>query len=161
MVDLTKIRSIVPGDIPALKQVIDRNELFPSQMLDGMVSDYFDNPDTSDLWFTYAEEQPVAIAYVAPEKMTEGTWNLYLIAVAPDLQGKGIGRSIVQYVENTLRAKGERILLVETSGLDEFKRTRIFYDKCGYEQEARIRDFYQAGEDKIVFRKSLLNYNIG
>ena len=157
MVDLTKIRSIVPGDIPALKQVIDRNELFPSQMLDGMVSDYFDNPNTSDLWFTYEEEQPVAIAYVAPEKMTEGTWNLYLIAVAPDLQGKGIGRSIVQYIENTLRAKGERILLVETSGLDEFKRTRIFYDKCGYEQEARIRDFYQAGEDKIVFRKSLLD----
>ena len=161
MVDLTKIRSIVPGDIPALKQVIDRNELFPSQMLDGMVSDYFDNPETSDLWFTFEKEKPVAIAYVAPEKMTEGTWNLYLIAVAPDLQGKGIGRSIVQYVENTLRAKGERILLVETSGLDEFKRTRIFYDKCGYEQEARIRDFYQAGEDKIVFRKSLLNYNIG
>ena len=157
MVDLTKIRSIVPGDIPALKQVIDRNELFPSQMLDGMVSDYFDNPNTSDLWFTYEEEKPVAIAYVAPEKMTEGTWNLYLIAVAPDLQGKGIGRSIVQYIENTLRAKGERILLVETSGLDEFKRTRIFYDKCGYEQEARIRDFYQAGEDKIVFRKSLLD----
>ncbi|MEM9508310.1 MAG: GNAT family N-acetyltransferase, partial [Cyanobacteria bacterium P01_E01_bin.35] len=30
-----------------------------------------------------------------------------------------------------------------------------FYRKCGYEQEAQIREFYQAGEDKIIFRKSL------
>ena len=45
--------------------------------------------------------------------------------------------------------------LVETSGLPEFERARAFYRKCGYEEEARIREFYNAGEDKIVFRKAL------
>lgn len=54
-----------------------------------------------------------------------------------------------------LAARGERVLLVETSGLASFERTRAFYRKCGYDEEARIREFYQAGEDKIVFRKSL------
>ena len=42
-----------------------------------------------------------------------------------------------------------------TSGLPSFERTRGFYRLCGYDEEARIRDFYQAGEDKIVFRKAL------
>jgi hypothetical protein len=54
-----------------------------------------------------------------------------------------------------LAASGERVLLVETSGLPEFGRTRAFYLHLGYAEEARIREFYQAGEDKIVFRKAL------
>lgn len=45
------------------------------------------------------------------------------------------------------------MLLVET--LASFDRTRAFYSKCGYEEEARIRDFYAAGDDKVVFCKVL------
>jgi ribosomal protein S18 acetylase RimI-like enzyme len=151
----TNIRPVMPGDIPALKATIDANGLFPSDMLDDMISDYFDNENGSNFWFTYEDGEPVAIAYCAPERMTEGTWNLYLIAVHPDYQGKGLGTSMLHYIEQMLAARGERVLLVETSGLASFERTRAFYRKCGYEEEARIREFYQVGEDKIIFRKFL------
>lgn len=163
--DINKnIRPVTPNDIPAIKAVIDANELFPSDMLNDMMSDYFEN-ENQDEWFTYEENEPIAIgeslaigiAYCAPERMTEGTWNLYLIAVHPDYQGQGVGTSMVHYIEQMLAARGERVLLVETSSLASFKRTRRFYHKCGYEKEAQIREFYQAGEDKIVFRKSLTN----
>ena len=149
------IRPITPNDLPALKIVIDANDLFPSNMLDEMISDYFSNEDSNNYWFTYDDGKPVAIAYCAPEKMTEGTWNLYLIAVHPDYQGSGRGTSMLRYIEQKLADRGERILLVETSSLDSFEGTREFYRKCGYDKEAQIRDFYQAGEDKIIFRKSL------
>lgn len=95
------------------------------------------------------------MAYVAPERMTEGTWNLYLIAVHPHHQRQGCGKSMLQYVEKMLTEKGERVLLVETSGTDDFEYVREFYRKSGYEEEARIREFYAAGVDKIVFRKKL------
>ncbi len=149
------IRPVTPNDIPALKNVIDANDLFPSDMLDDMISDYFDNENGSNLWFTYEDGEPIAIAYCAPERMTEGTWNLYLIAVHPDWQGKGYGTSMLHYIEQMLAGRGERVLLVETSGLASFERTRSFYRQRGYDEEARIREFYQAGEDKIVFRKLL------
>ena len=149
------IRPVKPDDLPALKTVIDANELFPSDMLDEMISDYFSNEDSKDYWFTYDDGKPVAIAYCAPEKMTEGTWNLYLIAVHPDYQGTGRGTSMLNHIEQRLASRGERVLLVETSGLESFKRTREFYRKRGYDKEAQIREFYQAGEDKIIFRKSL------
>lgn len=149
------IRPVTPNDMPALKKVIDANGLFPSEMLDDMISDYFDRDNSSDLWLTYADHEPVAIAYCSPEEMTEGTWNLYLIAVHPDCQGEGRGTSMVRYIEQMLKKRGERLLLVETSGLAQFDRTRAFYRQCGYDEFARIREFYQAGEDKIVFRKSL------
>ncbi|MEN9566391.1 MAG: hypothetical protein RLZZ69_1587 [Cyanobacteriota bacterium] len=151
----TNIRAVTPNDLPDLKAVIKANDLFPSDMLDEMISGYFNNESESEFWFTYEDRKPVAIAYCAPERMTEGTWNLYLIAVHPDYQGQGLGTSILQYIEQMLAARGERILLVETSSLETFEGTREFYRQCGYDQEARIREFYQAGEDKIVFRKLL------
>jgi ribosomal protein S18 acetylase RimI-like enzyme len=150
------IRKAVPDDLPAFKAVIDSNELFPADLLDDMVQDFFTNPASTDIWLcAELENRPVAVAYCAPERMTEGTFNLYLIAVLSDLKGKGIGGEVMQFLENQLKSSGVRVLLVETSGLPAFERTRHFYDQCHYTREAVIRDFYQAGEDKVVFWKKL------
>ncbi len=123
-----------------------------AQMLDG----HFSNENqTQDIWLTDYDNEPVGMAYIAPERMTEGTWNLYLIAVHPDRQKQGRGKALLSYVEQMLTKRGERILLVETSGTDDFEYVRAFYRQNGYEEEARIREFYTAGVDKIVFRKAL------
>ncbi|MEM6614879.1 MAG: GNAT family N-acetyltransferase [Cyanobacteria bacterium P01_C01_bin.72] len=151
------IRAVKPQDVAAIKAIIDANELFPSQMLDEMMSGYFTNSDSEELWLTYDDSNPKAIAFCAPEQMTEGTWNLYLIAVHPDFHRQGIGKAMIRHIEHVLLVRGVRILLVETSGLDSFKSTRTFYLSLGYEQEAQIREFYAAGEDKIIFRKALVN----
>ncbi len=47
------------------------------------------------------------------------------------------------------------MLLVETSSLPEYERTRSFYDQLGFDREAVIRAFYAKGEDKVVFWKHL------
>lgn len=60
-------------------------------------------------------------------------------------QGQGIGSSMMNFIENDLKKKGVRILIIETSGLNEFELTRIFYKKLDYNQEAVIREFYQEG----------------
>ena len=87
--------------------------------------------------------------------MTSGTVNLLLIAVHPTRQGSGVGTAIMTHVETELARSGGRVLLVETSSLPEFARTRQFYARLGYDEEARIREFYSAGEDKVIFRKAL------
>lgn len=151
-----KIRPIEKQDVPALKVILDNTGLFPSEMLEEMIADYFENPDSADIWFTVeAEGQPISIAYCAPERMTEGTYNLYAIAVHTSQQGRGVGRQMMQYIEDLLRQRGNRILIVETSGLADYDLTREFYLKCQYTQEAIIREFYEEGEDKVVFWKKL------
>lgn len=153
------IRLITQDDTTALIALAEATGLFePSQTedLSQMLFDHFnDKAKTQEFWFTDYDNEPVSVAYVAPERMTEGTWNLYLIAVHPHHQRQGRGKSMLQYVEKMLTEKGERVLLVETSGTDDFKYIREFYRKSGYEEEARIREFYAAGVDKIVFRKKL------
>lgn len=77
------------------------------------------------------------------------------LGVLPDKQGKGAGKAIVQQLEDDLRSRGQRVLIVDTSGTDRYAATRGFYRRCGYAEEARIRDFWSAGDDKVVFWKAL------
>lgn len=153
---MTIIRPIQSEDLPAFKEVLDSIELFPSDMLGEMSSDFLTNPDSEDIWFTATlEGKPVSIGYCAPEKLTEGTYNLYAIGVRSDIQAKGIGQQMMEYLEEQLREKGHRILIVDTSGTEEFARTRRFYEKLGYAKEAVIRDFWAEGDDKVVYWKRL------
>lgn len=149
------IRPLRADDLPAVKAVIDACELFPSEMLDEMVSAFLGPEPCQEFWLVYDEPNPIAVAYCSQERMTQGTWNQLLIAVHPEHQGQGIGTQIMQLTEQILGEQGERVLLVETSGTEGFERTRAFYQKNGYEEEACIRDYYAEGDHKIVFRKAL------
>jgi GNAT superfamily N-acetyltransferase len=152
------IRLSTPDDTTALIAIADAIGFQPNELeeLSEMLSDYFSGDSDSDhFWITDDDNEPIGVAYCEPERMTNRTWNLQLLAIRPDRQGQGRGATLLRYVEQTLTARSGRMLLVETSGLPEFERTRAFYAKCGYEEEARIRDFYAAGDDKVVFRKVL------
>jgi GNAT superfamily N-acetyltransferase len=150
------IRPTKSGDIPALAAVLDGTGLFPSEMLAAMLSGFLGANENNEVWFTSeANGEAVGFCYAAPEKLTDGSWNMLAIAVLPSHQGKGLGRAIVKHLENYLEKQGHRILIADTSGTDQFEQTREFYKKNGYAEEARIRDFWAAGDDKISFWKNL------
>ncbi|MBK9213893.1 MAG: GNAT family N-acetyltransferase [Saprospiraceae bacterium] len=150
------IRKVCKEDIVGLKRVLENVDLFPSEMLDEMISDYLINPESEEIWFTYTvENKPISIGYCAPQKLTERTYNLYAIGVHADSQGQGIGKAMMDFIEKYLQDIGARILIVETSSTLEFALTRAFYNKIGYTQEATIRDFWKDGDDKVVFWKKL------
>jgi GNAT superfamily N-acetyltransferase len=158
MLEFAMIRPTTPDDRTALMAIADAIGFQPKEVeeLSEMLADYFSgDSDSAHFWLTDDDNGPVGVAYCEPERMTNQTWNLQLIAIRPDRQGQGRGATLLRYVEQTLTARGARILLVETSGLPDFDRTRVFYAKCDYEEEARIRDFYATGDDKVVFRKVL------
>jgi ribosomal protein S18 acetylase RimI-like enzyme len=153
------IRPITLDDTTALIALAEASGLFQpheTEVLRHMLAEYFGGEtDSQDLWLTDDDDGLVGVAYVAPERMTEGTWNLYLIAIHPDRQRQGRGSALLSQVEQRLSERNERLLLVETAGTGSFEYVRTFYRNSGYEEEARIRDFYAAGTDKIVFRKVL------
>jgi ribosomal protein S18 acetylase RimI-like enzyme len=153
------IRPTTPADTDALLDLSEATGIFrPSELdeLRGMLDAYHAGGLGADhVWVTNDDGGPVGVAYYAPAAMTDQTWNLYLIAVHPSRQGQGRGTALLRHVEEVLTASGGRVLIVETSGLGSFEQTRAFYRKNGYDEEARIRDYYKAGDDKIVFRKAL------
>lgn len=153
---MMEIRMITEGDIPELKLVLDSIELFPSEILDNMIFDFLNNPESEEIWFTTLENsKAVAIGYCAPEKLTEGTYNLYAIGVKSNLQGKGVGSKMMGFIENKLKNRGARLLIVDTSGTEDFALTRKFYKNLNYTEEAVIRDFWSEGDDKVVYWKRI------
>ena len=151
-----EIRATEPADVQALQTVLDETGLFRSEMLPEILSGFLGDAPAEDVWLTCRlDGQPVGFCYAVPEQLADGTWNMLALAIRPLHQARGLGAALVASLEGVLRDRGQRILIVDTSGTDGFALTRRFYEKNGYNEEARIRDFWAEGDDKVVFWKSL------
>ena len=149
------IRPAEVRDTDSIRAVIAAVDLFPAEMLDDMIAGFFAGT-VPDLWFVAeATSDILAFGFCEPERMTDGKWNLLAIGVLPDRQGQGVGAAMLKYLEATLANIGARVLIVETMGTAELKATRRFYLANDFVAEARIREFYEAGADKVVFWKHL------
>ena len=81
-------------------------------------------------------------------------WNRYFLAAAADQHHSGAGSALIGHVEGELRSRGEQaagVLIAETSSLDSYEQARRFYRKHGFDEEARVREFYGLGDHKDVF----------
>jgi GNAT superfamily N-acetyltransferase len=102
--EFAMIRPTTPADTNALMALAEASGLFePSQTaeLAEMLGQHFAG-DSPDYWLTDEDQEPVGVAYVAPERMTQGTWNLYLMAVHPERQRQGRGKKLLEHVEQLL-----------------------------------------------------------
>ncbi len=149
--DRARIREMVidAGNFNAL-EIETALELIDEALEEGEQSGY--------IVAVYSEgEAKTAGGYVCygPVPLTDGVYDLYWIVVDPALQGKGIGRILIRYVEKDVLDRGGRMILIETSSLETYGATIRFYEKSGYFLAARIKNFYRIGDDKLVFQKDL------
>lgn len=151
------IRQTIASDSEALMSIIESSGQFDSGGLAHVKStlDQYLNGETGDIWLTADDSEPVAVAYCAPEAVTDGTWNLLMLWTRKDREGQGHGSALVAKVEYDLAARGARLLIIETSGLPAFETARAFYSRCGFQREATIKNFFAEGDDKLVYTKAV------
>ncbi len=117
---------------------------------------HLNNPG-SEIWYTAVNNgEPIGVAYCAPEPMTSGTWNLLMLWMKEGFSGHGYGSEIVAALERELKQRNARLLIVETSHLKGFKAARNFYSKLGFSLEAEIKNYFDAGDNKLIYTKSLI-----
>lgn len=104
-----------------------------------------------------AELDGKAVGWVCfgPTPCTEGTYDIYWIAVDASVQARGIGRRLMSHAESLIREEGGRLVVIETSGSAKYEKTCGFYLKVGFLQAARAADFYGPGDDKLVYLRRL------
>ncbi len=123
-----------------------------------LIDESFAKPDDPDPYRfvvaeAAAERRVVGYVCFGTTPLTTGTYDLYWIAVDPTFQGGGVGSLLVDAVLDAMRAAGGRLLLIETSSRAEYARTREFYDRAGMTLEARVRDFYSPGDDRLIYAR--------
>jgi ribosomal protein S18 acetylase RimI-like enzyme len=153
-------RDLREEDPEAIRDLLARTGLFTAAEIDCAVDLArigLTAPDHGGYEFLVASSDGRLVGYscYGETPLTEGTWDLYWIAVDPREQGRGVGTRLLVETEERVRARGGRILLVETSGLPKYEATREFYRTRKYEEAARLRDHYRPGDDKVIFRKDL------
>jgi ribosomal protein S18 acetylase RimI-like enzyme len=113
------------------------------------------HPPISDYEFVGAFDGDVLVGYACfgATPSTDRTYDLYWIAVHPGVQRGGVGTALMSELERQLEQRSARLLVIETSSRDDYLPTRRFYHKRGYDESARLRDFYAPGDDRVVLTK--------
>tara|TARA_R110002074_G_scaffold402342_1_gene608153 strand:+ start:96419 stop:98680 length:2262 start_codon:yes stop_codon:yes gene_type:complete len=83
--------------------------------------------------------------------LTESSYDLYWLVVDADSQKKGIAKQLLDLTEKTISSHGGAQLYAETSSKDNYKPARAFYQKVGFSECARQKDFYKKGDDKVTY----------
>lgn len=152
------VRPMARSDKEAVMDILRQTSMFTPPELaaaEEVIDDYLDHPERKEYFLAVWEEGRRLAGYVAygPTPLTEGTYDLYWIAVSPGRQGSGLGRRLMDWVEGRLRESGGRLLLIETSSQPSYEPTRRFYLRLGYKEAARIADFYRPGDDRVTYAK--------
>jgi ribosomal protein S18 acetylase RimI-like enzyme len=152
------MRSLERTDLPELTRILRDTGAFTEVEVDcavELLNIVLDQPQQADYQVVVAEHQGRPAGYVlyGPVPLTEGAFDLYWIATDPAVQGLGLGRQLMTCAEDDARRRGGRFMALETSSQGHYQRTRRFYDQAGYIEEARLRDFYKPGDDRITYVK--------
>ena len=140
-----------PEDRQAILAVTANIDIFTAEEKD-TVRELFDEQEQGYNFLVARHDgQVVGYSCFGERALTVGTYDLFWIAVDPSARRLGAGRALLQASESAVRALGGRLLVLETSGLEEYARTRKFYELAGYEKEAVIRDFYKVGDDLVIY----------
>ena len=103
------VRPMAPQDKPAVMQILKTTPEFkPDEVIiaEELIDCYLSDPDGSGYPTLVAEINSKVAGYIClgPTPLTEGTWDIYWIAVARDKQGKGIGSVLLDAAEKTNRS---------------------------------------------------------
>lgn len=121
---------------------------------------YLGDPGQKDYSFLAAvgpDDGPAGYACYGKRPLTDAVYDLYWIVVDGAATRKGTGRLLIDSTCAILKGLGARMLIAETSGLPVYGPARSFYLKCGFTEEARIREFYKRGDDIVFYIKRFEN----
>ncbi len=151
---------MIARDKPAIIQMLrTMPEFKPPEVIvaEEVLDDYVRERVRSGYHVFIAETESLVVGYICygPTPLTEATWDIYWLAVAPSHQSQGIGKSLLSSAEKNIKKNMGKIAVIETSSKPEYEASGRFYRVQGYVLACRIADFYAPGDDKLIFLKRL------
>jgi GNAT superfamily N-acetyltransferase len=158
--NITFRTSPIEQDVLNVRNIIESTRFFYDHEVEiatELVQERLESGEASGYFFVFAELDGTTVAYscYGSVAMSKTCFDLYWIATHNDYRGKGIGRKLLD--ETCLQAvkSGCKILIAETSGLEHYAPTRAFYVSNGFVLEAKLKDFYTEGDDKLFYTKRI------
>jgi ribosomal protein S18 acetylase RimI-like enzyme len=147
-------------DIRRIMEIVESTNFFYDHEVEvavELVTERLSHGESTGYYFLFAELDGVTTAYscYGPISMSKTSFDLYWIATHNGFRGKGIGKKVLEETCHEARKMGCKILIAETSGLEHYTPTRAFYDSNKFVLEARLKNFYDEGDDKLIYTKRI------
>ena len=105
--------------------------------------------ERGDMYAGLEDGRAVCVCVAADEG---GVLEIKNLAVAPQMQGRGYGRAMIDFVARTYR---DRFSVLRV-GTGESPLTLPFYEKCGFEIVGRIENFFTDNYDHPIIEGGVL-----
>jgi ribosomal protein S18 acetylase RimI-like enzyme len=157
---ITFHNEVTPADCQTVREIVASTGFFSPEEVEvavELVEERLAKGPISGYHFVFAERDGQVLGYTCygPIALTAASYDLFWIAVDRAYQGQKIGRILLEKSEELIRTAGGRQVYIETSNRGQYASTRGFYLRCGYREAAVLKDFYDVGDDKVIYEKVL------
>ena len=157
---LGRIRPLHPEDRSHIVMLLRGTEVFSDEEIviaEELIDCVLQREDQEDYIIYCYDDGGSVLGYycIGPTPATQGTFDLYWIAVHRPVHGTGVGAALEVHAESLVTSLGGHLIVAETSSRPKYAKTRAFYQRRGYTELSRIRDYYSVGDDLVVYGKYL------
>lgn len=131
-------------------QVFDNKKKYLDLLLLGdeqesMVDKYLEQGDM----FVCLDPDPMGECVVLD--LGEGVFEIKNIATDPAVHGKGYGRALIEFVIDHYKGQCKKLLV----GTGDSPLTVPFYQKCGFREHHRVKNFFTDNYDHPIFEAGI------
>lgn len=146
------------ADPPRISALIEATEVFSGEEARVAAELAETTLDGSETYrWLLAEQAGTLVGYTCYDRvpLSKVSFDLYWIAVLPEQRGTGVAKELMLRTAKLARSKRGLWMFAETSSRAPYAPARGFYLKSGFAEVARFEDFYEPGDDKVVYRLKL------
>lgn len=156
--EITYRTDVRPSDRDDIRRLVESTGFFSEAEIGiavELVEERLSKGLQSGYRFLFAELSGDTIGYTCygPIPGVLNRYDLYWIVVHDDFHRSGTGKSLMAHTEARIEKLGGQRIYIDTSSKDQYRTTRMFYDACGFREEAILKDFYGPGDDKVIYVK--------
>jgi GNAT superfamily N-acetyltransferase len=155
-----EISPTLPGEAAAILEITANVGVFNSDEVETvgeLLDEYYADSEESGYYFLSYREHGRVLGYVCwgPRPLSEGGYDLYWICVSKEAQGKGVGRALMKQLEIEALKRNGLWIIIETSSTEHYSAARQLYERSSYQKSMELADFYNAGDNLVVYTRRL------
>lgn len=146
-------------DVMRMRMLLRSCNVFSEAQIEAgcaMLQARLDNPAIpTQFLFALQHYELVGNACFGRIPFTEKRFELHWLTVHPAHQQHGIAEIMLQRCEDIIRTQGGVKLYANTPSRESFAPARALFEASGFNVEARQKEYYSEGDDRIIFAKIL------
>ncbi|HEU0097455.1 MAG TPA: GNAT family N-acetyltransferase [Allosphingosinicella sp.] len=154
-----EIVGLDPSHLPKLREIVAANDPDIPHMMVADVSAWLDSGRPGgEAYFTALDPAGRVLGMTGyrpdPWGVADISWLVWLY-VDPAEHRRGIARRLFAHAQDHLRERGCRKVYLDVGNADQHGAAIAFHEQDGFVREGTLRDYWEDGEDFLIFSKRL------